>query len=153
MHKCDNHQECSSKAINEAKNICQEYGLRFTDSRKEVFEKIIANHAPTKAYDILDELQKDNKNVKAPIVYRALDFLMENGLIHRLHSFNSYVKCSHPKKHNHCYFMICNKCNSIEECCSLNLSKDIEKIGKSKQFKIENVAIEIEGTCFECLEN
>lgn len=150
MAQCKKHSQCSKKALKEAFEICEKQGLRFTDSRKYVFETILENHLPTKAYDILDKLQKVDKSAKAPIIYRALDFLMANGLIHRLHSFNAYIMCSHPKQHNECYFLICNECGEIEECCSEVIARALAKVTKLNKFQPKNVTIEIKGICKSC---
>ena len=52
--------------------------------------------------------------------YIELDFLMENGLIHKLQSLNAFIGCLHPNEHNERYFLICDSCQKIEECCSKN---------------------------------
>lgn len=153
MTDCVNHNKCIEKALQDAESICKQKNIRFTDLRKKVFEIISVKHSPIKAYDILELLQKDDSSAKPPTVYRALDFLLENGLVHKLHSSNSYTACSHPKDmHNQCYFLICDKCNNVKECCNSGLiTEEIERIATENNFKASNISIEIKGICDSCL--
>lgn len=150
MIECQNHDSCINDSIAQAELICNEKNIRFTDLRKKVFLIILQNHQPAKAYDVLDQLQKDDASAKPSTVYRTLDFLMENGIIHKLHSSNSYVACSHPEKHNRCYFLICNNCNEIKECCDENLTKAVNDVTDGLHFEAQNTIIEISGVCEVC---
>jgi len=107
MHECQNHKICSDDAIKKAEFICEDKSLRFTEIRKFIFKLIWKSHKPSKAYDLLSKISKMNYSAKPPTVYRALDFLLDNGFIHKINSLNAYIGCSHPLKHNECYFMIC----------------------------------------------
>ncbi len=149
---CSDHDKCIEEALNQADLLCLENNLRFTSLRKRVFEIISQNHSPIKAYDILSDLQKEDSSAKPSTVYRTLDFLLESGLIHKLHSSNSYAACSHPaKKHAQCYFLICNKCNNIQECCNSGvITKEIHNIADKNSFKPSNISIEIDGVCGKC---
>ena len=153
MTDCANHNKCIEKALQDAESICAQKNIRFTDLRKKVFEIISAKHSPIKAYDILELLQKDDSSAKPPTVYRALDFLLENGLVHKLHSSNSFAACSHPTaEHSQCYFLICDKCNNVKECCNSGLiTEEITKIATDNNFKTNNISIEIKGICNSCL--
>lgn len=150
MIECKNHNVCVDDAISQADLICSESGVRFTDLRKKVFKIILQNHQPAKAYDVLGTLQKEDASAKPSTVYRTLDFLLEYGLIHKLHSSNSYTICSHPKKHNQCYFLICDDCNEIKECCDKNLTKSVDSIAASNKFNVKNITMEISGLCGVC---
>lgn len=150
MIECKNHSECVSEAILKASLICQEQNIRFTDLRKDIFKIILQNHRPAKAYDVLNQLQKQNSSAKPSTVYRTLDFLLENGLIHKLHSSNSYAACSHPKRHNQCYFLICRDCGEVKECCDESLNLALKNITDRNKFKAKNITIEIDGLCDNC---
>ena len=150
MIECKNHTKCIKEAIAQANSICSEHNLRFTDLRKKVFEIISSNHQPAKAYDVLNQLQQEDSSAKPSTVYRTLDFLLEYGLIHKLHSSNTYTTCSHPAKHNQCYFLICDKCNEIKECCDDNLTRAVNNITNKNKFNAKNITIEIRGLCNNC---
>jgi Fur family zinc uptake transcriptional regulator len=150
MNSGNNHNNCEYDAFNVATQICQEKNIRFTNLRKKVFSIIAKDHKPAKAYDILSLLQKEDNSAKPSTVYRTLDFLLEHNLIHKLHISNSYVSCTHPLKHQKCYFLICNKCNQVSECCNDQISKEIDQIALNYDFKISESIVEIKGTCKAC---
>ena len=152
MHHCANHKACVGDALHNAHKICEDKGLRFTVLRRKVLEMIWANHGPAKAYSILGKLKGKNAPAAPPTVYRALDFLLENGLIHKLNSLNAYVGCSHPLKHNACYFLFCRHCGEIKECCNSTLSRAIAGTAHKNKFKAQNITLEIEGECQACLD-
>lgn len=150
MHDCINHKTCIDDALKEARLICEEKGLRFTQIREFILSMVWENHKPTKAYELLDKIPSMNYSSQPPTVYRALDFLLTNGFIHKINSLNAFVGCSHPLKHDECYFMICRKCYEIKECCDDQITSVIKKKLDSSQFSSKNIAIEISGDCYEC---
>jgi Fur family zinc uptake transcriptional regulator len=150
MNLYHDHEKCQNDAFTVATKICQEKNIRFTKLRKKVFSIIAKDHKPAKAYDILSLLQKEDNSAKPSTVYRTLDFLLEYNLIHKLHISNSYVSCTHPLKHQKCYFLICNKCNQVSECCNDQISKEIDRIASNNNFKISESIVEIKGVCKKC---
>jgi Fur family zinc uptake transcriptional regulator len=150
MYACADHEICVGDALQKADMICQDKGLRFTELRRKVLAMIWAGHGSAKAYDILDKLNDEGTAAKPPTVYRVLDFLLENGLIHKLESLNSYVGCSHPLEHNECYFLICSKCGEIKECCDSTLAQAITRIASKNKFSPRHITLEIQGKCQEC---
>jgi|TARA_B110000263_G_scaffold81153_1_gene70967 Fur family zinc uptake transcriptional regulator len=150
MHECQNHKICSDDAIKKAEFICEDKSLRFTEIRKFIFKLIWKSHKPSKAYDLLSKISKMNYSAKPPTVYRALDFLLDNGFIHKINSLNAYIGCSHPLKHNECYFMICKNCDEIKECCDEAITESIKKTLSSNRFSSKNIGIEITGDCYQC---
>ncbi len=152
MHHCPDHHHCIEQAIQKAELICQDRKLRFTELRRNVLTLIWQNHQPAKAYDILDQLKVQDTSAKPPTVYRALNFLLESGLIHKLNSLNAYVGCSHPLKHNQCYFLICDDCGEANECCNHHLADAIEQTTQHNQFQTRQTTVEIEGKCQQCAQ-
>ena len=138
-------------AITGISNICKQNNLGFTTIRKIVYEIIIKYNKPIKAYEILDEFRKKTgKTSHPPTVYRAIDFLINNGFIHKLNSINSFVGCFHPNVHKECYFLICKKCNVYKECCDIHLKKNILETANQNDFIVTNTTLEIEGYCQSC---
>lgn len=144
------HNECIHSALANAEMICMKKGLRLTHLRKRVLELVWENHGPVKAYDILDKLGDKKTPAKPPTVYRSLDFLTENGLVHKLNSLNAYVGCTHPSKKHACYFLICKRCREVKECCNQKLTKAIASTSADNNFKISSITLEIEGLCEHC---
>ena len=151
MHACSDHASCVNEALHEADRVCAKKGLRFTTLRRKVLRLIWNNHGPAKAYAILDQLNRENASAKPSTVYRTLDFLMSTGLIHKVNSLNAYVGCSHPLRHNECYFLICKKCDEIQECCDRGLSQAITETTNKNKFNANGVTLEITGECLECI--
>ena len=153
MQKCDNHKKCIDDAMSKAEFICQDKGLRFTEIRKFILRLIWENHKPSKAYDLLDKISKMNYSAEPPTIYRALDFLMDNGFIHKINSLNAYIGCVHPLKHNQCYFIICKNCNHVEECCDESITNSIQKTLSVNRFSHKDITLEISGDCYDCLKS
>ena len=153
MHKCDEQKKCVNDALAKAELVCQERGLRFTEIRKFILRLIWDNPKPSKAYDLLGEVSKMNYSAKPPTVYRALDFLLENGFIHKINTLNAYIACTHTLKHDHCYFIICDKCDQVQECCDEAITETIEKTLSQNRFSHKEIALEISGSCDDCLKN
>ena len=150
MYETHHHNECIKSALSNAEKICLDKGLRLTELRKRVLELVWESHGPVKAYDILDKLGGKNATAKPPTVYRSLDFLTEHGLVHKLNSLNAYVGCSHPAQKHACYFLICNQCCEVKECCNEVLTSAIDTTSATHNFMVSSVTLEIEGLCEHC---
>ncbi len=150
MPHCHTHHHCIGDAILQAEQICSKNNLRFTQLRRQILTLIWANHEPSKAYDLLQKLGNSETVAKPPTVYRTLDFLLEHGLIHRLHSLNAYIGCTHPQQHRDCYFLICHQCGEIEECCDPQLKQSIHTTTDNHTFQASHISLEIEGICETC---
>ena len=150
MHACTNHKACIEEAIFKAALVCKENGLRFTKLRQRILEMVWADHGPVKAYEIINKLNRQGGSAMPPTVYRTIDFLLEAGLVHRLTSLRAYVGCSHPLRHDNCYFLICKDCGEIEECCSGELTNTILNNANKSKFLSGQITLEIEGKCKDC---
>lgn len=147
---CNQHNKCIDSALETAENICIERKLQFTPLRKAVFKLIWQNHSSLKAYDILEQFQKEDSAAKPITIYRSLDFLLENRLIHKIETLNTYLGCTHPREAHNCYFTICKKCNVVNEGCESKLLNNIYDSLKKEKFTAEHVTLEIRGTCKNC---
>ena len=147
------HDDCMQHALQTAESICRERGLRLTDTRLRVLELIWKSHKPIGAYDLLEELRRDGRRAAPPTVYRALEFLIEAGLVHRLDSLNAFVGCPEPHSAHAGQFLICRQCRSVAELAD----KQIEAIVGEKAAQLGFTAIrqmmEIEGLCPDCGES
>lgn len=150
MKKNHNHKECSKRVIKNAKEICYEDSLNLTPIRKKVLEIISANHKPVRAYDILYKLKDEGFSDKPPTVYRALNFLIQNKMAHKLNTINAYIACFNDKAEEVPCFLICEKCQDIEEFQDNDIMKAVVNISKYKNINIKNVNLEIGFICEEC---
>jgi Fur family zinc uptake transcriptional regulator len=134
-------------AVEHASN---ERGLRLTPLRREVLELVAAAGKPVKAYDLLDSLRDRHGNAAPPTVYRALDFLLEHGFIHKLESINAYVSCHHPAEAHQVPFLICDVCSCAQEICDERVAALIEVQAKAAGFRPQAQTLEVHGVCKDC---
>lgn len=144
------HQECLQSAIEAAKQHCDISGQRLTPIRQRVLELVWQSHEPVKAYDVLDELKQGHSSSAPPTVYRALDFLQEQGLVHKIESLNAYVGCGNPEESHTGQFFICHDCGSVAELDDADIRELIQKKANRFGFKIDDEMVEINGHCQEC---
>ena len=148
-HKHD-HNQCVEEALEQARRICEKGGERFTDLRRQVFELIWAEHKPVKAYDLLSALSIIRSGVAPTTVYRTLDFLRSQGLVHKIESLNAYLGCSHPEQKHRGHFLICESCEGACELEISNVSQSIDIIEREQNFRINHMTVEISGICANC---
>ena len=150
-YKPHDHSDCVHHALHEAEAICRRQGTRLTALRKRVLELVWNSHKPMGAYDILAVLsEEDGRRAAPPTVYRALDFLLENGLVHRLSSLNAFIGCSHPEQPHHGQFLICRECQTTIELHQSCISEAIGQAAQSINFSVEGETVEIIGLCAPC---
>lgn len=131
---------------------CEARGLRLTPLRLRVLELVAASEKPVKAYDLLDQL-KDGQGIAAPpTVYRTLDFLLENGFIHKLESINAFVGCHHPGEDHQVPFLICDVCSSAIEVCDPRVARLLNAQAREHGFKPAGQTLEVHGMCARCGE-
>ena len=145
------HEECLDSAIENAKRQCEASGQRFTRLRQRVLELVWQNHEPVKAYDILDELKHEKASSAPPTVYRALDFLQEQGLVHKIESLNAYIGCGDPTDSHSSQFLICSDCGAVAELGDVDIQNLLDQKAKHFGFKIDQQMVEINGHCQACL--
>ena len=146
-----NHAHCITGALNEARSLCQSRGVRLTPIREKVLELVWQNHQPIGAYDILAILaKKDDRPAQPPTVYRALDFLQEQGLVHRIASINAYMGCPHPGENHKGCFLICENCRTTIEVDHSAINQAVQSCADAHQFTIKESAIELTGLCPNC---
>ncbi|TQV70731.1 transcriptional repressor [Exilibacterium tricleocarpae] len=145
------HQSCIEGAITTAAKICQAKAVKLTPLRRQVLALVWQSHKPLGAYTLIDMLAAaDTRRVAPPTVYRALEFLLEHRLIHRIDSLNAYIGCPDPGHHHHNYFLICLDCGIAAECPTQYLSPAIEAAATAAGFAISSQSVEIVGRCPAC---
>jgi Fur family transcriptional regulator, zinc uptake regulator len=144
------HGRCVHQAVEQAVALCSTRGSRLTDLRRRVLELVWRSHAPIGAYQILDRLAVDRGPVAPPTVYRALDFLTREGLVHRIESLNAYVGCSSPTLPHEAHFFICRGCGEAAEFDDEELAATLMRCVRRASFRIESSRIELSGLCARC---
>lgn len=127
-------------------------GLRLTAGRRAVLDLLCAEGKPLGAYDMIDKLALKGGKRLAPIsVYRALDFLLENGLVHRLSSRNAYMACGHRHAADEpLVFLICDSCGAVSECASNALGQALDNLAGHAKFLRRGQMVEVTGMCDAC---
>lgn len=148
---CQNndHQRCITAALARAEKLCQQHKQRFTPIRRQVLELVWQQHKPVGAYQVLELLQTSGRTAP-PTVYRALDFLQQMGLVHRIASLNAYIGCAQPDKAHDGQFLICQSCHALAELDAPEINAAIEQQAKDSGFQPVRQTIEILGLCPEC---
>ncbi|HCH24245.1 MAG TPA: Fur family transcriptional regulator [Oceanospirillaceae bacterium] len=147
------HSHCIATAMQQAQGLCQERGVRLTPVRQRVLELVWQSHQPLGAYDLLARLGEDGFNSAPPTVYRALDFLQEQGLIHKLTSVNAYTGCCSPGTPHEGHFFLCLSCNQALELDTSTLQESLQSSANTHGFTIAQQTIEVTGFCARCLAN
>ncbi len=145
-----NHEACVSQALSEARSICQQRNARLTPIRERVLELIWQSHKPLGAYDVLAELSGDGHNPAPPTVYRALDFLQQHGMVHRIASLNAFIGCAHAGEHHTGMFLICHACGNVLELTAPAVSESIQTAAEAEAFRVSDTTLEITGLCPLC---
>ena len=150
--KDHNHELCYKTSIKAFKKNCHEKKLKLTPLRLKVFELLLNDHRPLGAYQILNTLSKDGLNLTPPVIYRVLDFLIEQGFVHKIKNLNAFIACSHPGNTHSPTFMICRKCEKVAE---IDVNESGIKLDKNlfSDFQIEESIIEVIGICKSCFSS
>ena len=134
-----------------AEAACRRAGVRLTPIRRQVLEALYETHRPLGAYDVADRLAGGARRVAPITVYRALDFLMEQGLVHRLASRNAFVACAHGHDSADLIaFLICEACGGVDEISSAPLAGAIAQVLDQERFEPHFQVLEITGRCGHC---
>ncbi len=144
------HSLCMHQAIRTAEQLCASRGVQLTPMRHKILELIWNSHKAIKAYDLLDLVRPINDAAKPSTVYRALDFLLEQGLIHRVESLNAFVGCRSSGTQHDQLLLICRVCHNIEERPANNVFSALAQEMHDAFFRPEYKTIEIQGLCSDC---
>ena len=143
----------SQQILSQAEKICQQRNVRLTPQRLEVLRLMAEQHGAISAYDLLDLLRDSEPQAKPPTIYRALDFLLEQGFIHRVESNNSYVVCHHFEEPQHTSAMlICDRCGAVSEQQAQGVEAVLQALTQQSGFSLRNSVIEAHGLCAACNE-
>ena len=148
--RAHDHDSCVSKAMTTAEDLCRQRGLRFTALRRRVLTLVWDSHKPVGAYDILDRLGAEGRRAAPPTVYRALDFLIEAGLVHRLDSLNAFIGCPDPARSHSGQFLICRQCRTVVELDDRDIDTLVGDKARQLGFSAVHQMLEIQGLCSDC---
>ncbi len=150
MNAPHNHDSCIESALVTAERLCKEQNQKLTKVRRRALELIWQSHRPLGAYQLLAKLAEEGFNSAPPTVYRALDFLISAGLIHKVESMNAYLGCAHADKAHKGYFLICDQCHNVMEFDYQDIHSALIEKAQSHGFSLRAETIELTGLCEAC---
>ena len=146
----------STKAqLEQAAEFCARNGARLTEIRRRVLALVIESRGPLGAYALLDRLKAERANATPVTVYRALDFLLEHGLVHKIERLNAFIACTDQGEHTHQHghaaqFLICRTCGTVAELEDPSIAEAISNAAGLTGFRPDHATIEVEGLCGTC---
>ena len=144
------HGHCVADALEQARTLCAARGARLTPVRQRVLEIVWQGHRPLGAYAILEVLSAEGHSPSPPTVYRALEFLLTHGLVHRLSSLNAFIGCSRPGHPGAGQFLLCTACGTAAELNDPEIDRAIARSATAQGFDPELHTVEISGVCPNC---
>jgi len=140
------HKACMASSLAVAETL----GPKLTALRRRVLEIVLASHKPMGAYDVLAVLARDGGKPQPPTVYRALDFLNREGLVHRIDSLNAFAACFAPEKSHRGHFLLCRACGRAAEIADPALDAALKAAAAKAGLRVDRETVEITGVCAEC---
>jgi len=144
------HDRCTADALAHAEALCLKRAQRLTPIRRQVLETLLESHKPLGAYEIIERAEKGAR--PAPItVYRALNFLRGQGLVHRIESRNAFVACvNNHASGDFVVFLICERCGDVGEATAAGVADNLKSAARAAGFSPNTPVIEISGVCAHC---
>ena len=147
------HDRCANAAIAHAEAICAARAQRLTLIRRRVLEALLISHKPLGAYEIIDQLARKGARPAPITIYRALDFLRDNALVHRIESRNAFIACIQNHAGNDpVVFLICERCGAVGEAASAAVAATLKTASRAAGFTPKTPVVEISGICAHCRE-
>lgn len=150
-HPAHNHGNCAADALVRLRDVFGEKRMRLTDLRRHVFEEIAASHQAVGAYEILERMAAKGNRLAPISVYRAIDALMQAGVIHRLESKNAFFACHAEHQLGLGQIVLtCEQCTAVAEIGAASVIKDIDEAARSVGFRVRRAIVEVAGLCAHC---
>lgn len=146
------HADCAGDVLTRATDMAKAQGARLTPVRRRVLEILLEGHRAMGAYDVLQRLAAEGFGNQPPVAYRALEFLVDQGLAHRIARLNAFAACMHPGEAHAPAFLICRTCNHVAEAPATPVRAALDSAAAAIGFTIERSTVEALGLCPACAE-
>lgn len=144
------HKVCIKHALKTAEQICLKKNVRLTEIRKHILKLICASHKAIGAYELLDLFREQDPKAKPVTIYRALDFLMEAGLVHKIESLNAFIACLQAEHQHKSAILICDQCKNAYEIDATSVYENLFSLSEAVKFKPQYLTLELHGICASC---
>ncbi|HBD92185.1 MAG: Fur family transcriptional regulator [Rhodobacteraceae bacterium GWE1_64_9] len=145
------HAHCTGDVMARAEEITRANGARLTPVRRRVLEILLEEHRAMGAYDVLQRLVAEGFGNQPPVAYRALEFLVDQGLAHRVRRLNAFTACMTPGESHAPAFLICRQCNAVAEAPAEGVRAALEAAAAELGFVVERANLEALGLCPKCV--
>jgi Fur family transcriptional regulator, zinc uptake regulator len=148
--------ERTNRLLDAAATSCERRGVRLTGLRRQVLGLVLESDRPAGAYDLLDRLKPRHKGAAPQTIYRALDFLLEQGLIHKVERLAAFVGCVHAAAHDEhehghaVQFLICQRCGVVQELSDPAIGRAMAEAARNAGFTLLGSTVEADGVCAAC---
>ncbi len=146
------HAHCASDVLTRAEALAQSQKVRLTPVRRRVLEILLEEHRAMGAYDVLKRLAAEGFGNQPPVAYRALEFLADQGLVHRIRRLNAFAACMHPGEAHAPAFLICRQCGAVAEAAGDAVRAALDAAASALGFAVERSTVEALGLCPACQE-
>lgn len=146
------HAHCADTTLHKAEAVAAEKGVRLTPVRKRALEILLEEHRAMGAYEVLDRLAADGFGNQPPVAYRALEFLVDNGLVHRVRRLNAFAACMRPGEEHAPVFLICRECGEVAEAGADEVRQALLGAADRLGFHVERATVEALGLCPKCYQ-
>ncbi len=140
------------KKLDAASEACGRSNTQLTELRRTVLGLVLQAERPLTAYQLLDRLKETRRGAAPPTIYRALDFLLDNKLIHKVESLNAFMPCEAGHHDHAVQFLICTECGQVTEIEDCSVSQALDRAARAKGFRPSGTVVEVEGLCMACAE-
>jgi Fur family transcriptional regulator, zinc uptake regulator len=144
------HSRCTADLLARAERMCANRGSRLTSQRRDILNCVARSHAAVGAYDIIERMAEQGPRPAPITVYRALDFLLAHGLVHKIESRNAFVACSQPHDGRPAALLICDRCGLVAEIDVSDLYAGLKAQATAQGFRDERIVVEMAGSCAAC---
>ena len=142
----------NAQFLQSAAEHCLKNGANLTDLRRQVLDLVLAHDGVVKAYQILSDLQQARASAAPPTVYRALEFLVEQGILHRVEALNGYVVCRHLDCAHPSVILTCRDCGKVDEMAADEGFMTLRQLCAGHGFEMDEQQLLLNGRCVQCSE-
>ena len=144
------HDRCAAELMARAERACMRHNARLTSLRRDVLGAVGESHRAAGAYEIIERLARSGPRPAPISIYRALEFLGDIGLVHRIESRNAFVACSRLHEAGRAVLMVCERCGTVDELEAASVFDGLDVLSSAEGFETRRAVIELAGCCAPC---
>ena len=144
------HDRCAAELMARAERACVRHNARLTSLRRDVLGAVGESHRAAGAYEIIERMARTGARPAPISIYRALEFLGDLGLVHRIESRNAFVACSRLHEAGRAVLMVCERCGTVDELEAASVFDGLDVLSSAEGFETRRAVIELSGQCAPC---